>query len=208
MIRVYSNKIFNWIILIISVLKLIDIFFPLTQEFEFLNVLILRIILFIISILSVLSFFLKKINKEFYTRLFLLANFILPQIAVYFQFLVEQLFYSFTKTDLISRPIIHLNFLIGLILFFLSLKFSKQSKIQRKNEYGLMIIFYGFFLLILNFTRIFDYDSSEFSVITFCTKILLSISIISVGNKFRIEKMKFKTTIIILLILAIISGML
>lgn len=206
--QIYSNKIFNWIILIVSVLTLIDNSFRLNQEYEFLSVLILKIILFIFPILSILSFFFKKMTKEIYSRAFILVNLIFPPVTVYFQYLVDLLFYSFNRTDLISRPTMHINFLIGLVLFFLSLKFSKQTKIQRQNEFGILIIVYGLSLLILNLTRVFNYDSVEFSVITFCMKILISISIIFVGNKLRTEKLKFKTTIIISLILAIISGML
>ncbi|WP_447950915.1 hypothetical protein [Chryseobacterium koreense] len=206
--RIYSNKIFNWVILIVSVLTVIDISSRLNQDYEFLSVLILKITLFIFPILSTLSFFLKKMNKELYSRAFILVNLIFLPISVYFQYLVDLLFYSFNRADLISKPTMHVNFLIGLILFFLSLKFSRQTKIQRQNEYAMLIIFYGLFLLILNLTRIFDNNSTEFSVITFCIKILISISIIFVGNKLRVEKLKFKTTIIISLILAIISGML
>lgn len=206
--HIYSNKIFNWIILVVSVLTLIDISSRLNQEYEFLSVLILKLTLFIFPILSTLSFFLKKMNKEFYSRAFIFVNLIFLQISVYFQYLVDLLFYSFNRTDLISGPTMHINLLIGLILFFFSLKFSRQTKIQRQKEFGMLIIFYGLYILILNLGRILDSNSTEFSVITFCIKILISISIIFVGNKLKVEKLKFKTTIIIALILAMIIGML
>ena len=205
--EIYSNKIFNWIILIVSVFSLIDTSYHLIQEFEFFNVLTLRIILFIVPILSILSFFIKKLNKEFYSRLFIIVNLIVLQIAIYFQFLVDQFFYFVTRTDLISNPVLHINFIIGLVLFFLSIKFSKTPKIERQNEYGIMIILYGIFLIVLNFTKFFDYDSENFSV-KFVIKFLLSISIIFLANKSRTEKLKFKTTIIFFLILTIINGML
>jgi len=206
--EIYSNKIFNWIILIVSVLTLIETSYRLTKEFEFFNVLTLRIILFIVPILSIFSLFIKKLNKEFYSRLFIIVNLIALQIAIYFQFLVDQLFYLVTRTDLISNPILHINFIIGLVLFFLSIRFSKTPKIERQSEYGIMIILYGIFLIVLNFTKFFDYDSVKFSMIKFVIKFLLIISIIFFANKLRTEKLKFKTTIIIFVILTIINGML
>lgn len=206
--QIYSNKIFNWIILIVSILNLIDISSRLNQKYEFVSALILKITLFILPILSALSFFLKKMNKELYSRSFILVNLIYLPIFVYFQYLVNLLFYSFNRTELISKPTMHLSFFVGLILFFLSLKFSKQTKIQRQNEYGKLIIFYGLFLLLLNLIQIFDNNSTNFSVITFCIKILVSISIIFIGNKLRTERLKFKTTLIIVLILAMINGIL
>lgn len=206
--EIYSNNIFNWVLVIISVLTLIDTSNLLSQEFEFLNVLTLRIILFVIPILSILSFFVSKLSKEFYSRLFILANLIALPLAIYYRFLVDKLFYLVIRTDLVSSPVIHLKFLIGIILFYLSIKFSQQSKPQRQNGYGILMIIYGLFSVILSFTKIFDYDPANFSIIEFVAKLILSIGIIFIGNRLRINKMKFRTSIIITVILAIICGML
>lgn len=204
--ELYSNRIFDCVIFTISVLSFIDSAYLLTQDFENFNVLTVKTVQFIISILSISSFFFINLHVEFYSRLFILAKFILPPIAVYFQFAIDQLFYLLTRTTLISNPIIHSNFLIGIVLFLLSNKFSQGSKIQRQGEYGTMIMLYGIFLLLLTVTKVFDSDN--ISIIIFVVKLLLSVSIIFVGRKFGTEKLKCKAAIISTLILAIISGML
>lgn len=206
--KIFSNNIFNWILIIISTLTLIDTAYLLSKEFEDLNLLFLRIVLFIIPTLSLLSFFVTKLNKEFYSRLFVLANLIAMPFAIYYQFIIDQLFYLVTRTDLISNPAIHINFLIGLVLFYYSIKFSQDSKTKRQGDYGLMIMFYGLFLIILNVTKIFDYEPENFSLIKFVIKLFLNVGIIFIGNRLRLNKLKFKTSIITTIILGMIYGML
>ena len=206
--NVFSNKIFNWILVIISILTLIDSAYLLSKEFAYLNVLFLRIVVLVISTSSLLSFFILKLNKEFYSRLFILGNLILIPLLIYYSFLVDQLLYSVTRTDLVSNPAIHIKFLIGFILFYYSIKFSQESKTDRQREYGLMIMLYGLFLIILNFTKVFDYTSQDFSLIEFIIKIIMSSGIIFTGNRLRLGKLKFKTSIIITIIIAVVFGML
>jgi len=206
--KIFYNNSFNWILAIISILTLIDTAYLLSKEFDYLNVLFLRIVVFVISTLSLLSFFILKLNKEFYSRLFILGNLILVPLLIYFSFLVDQLLYSVTRTDLVSNPAIHIKFFTGFILFYYSIKFSQESKTKRQSEYGLMIMLYGLFLIILNFTKVFDYTLEEFSLIEFVIKIILSSGIIFTGNRLRLNKLKFKTTIIITTIIAIVFGVL
>lgn len=206
--KVFLNKIFNWILIIISVLNSIDNIYLLRKEFEDINILFLRIAVFTISTLSFLSFFILKLNKEFYSRLFILANLILLPLLIYYSFLVDQLLYSVTRTDLVSNPAIHIKFLVGLVLLYYSIKFSQESKLQRQSDYGVMIMLYGLFLIILNFTKVFDYTSEDFSLIEFVIKIILSSGIIFTGNRLRLNKLKFKTTIIITTIIVVVFGVL
>ncbi|MDF2553692.1 MAG: hypothetical protein K0R77_2967 [Chryseobacterium sp.] len=202
--EIYSNKIFNWILIVISIITLIDTSYLLTTDFEYCNVLTLRIILFIIPALSLLSFFVIKLNKEFYSRLFILANLIAPIISIYYRFLVDLLFYSVTRTDVISNPAIHVKLLIGIILFHFSIKFSKNSEKQRENEYGIMTMIYGIFLIILSCSKLFHTDSFNFSVIEFIIKVLLCFGVVLIGNKLRLEKITFKKYLILTLILTVV----
>jgi len=205
--EIYSNKIFNWVLITISVLVLIDSSYLLANEFEYLNVLILRITLTIIQILSFLSFFINKLNKELFSRLFILANLIFIPFVIYFQFLVDAIIYSITRLNLISNPILHTKFLIGLILFYLSMKYSNKSKLQKHTECGIIIMIYGFFLIVLTFTKIFDYDSAGFSIIDFLIKLLFTIGIIFIGNRLRINKLNLKKSLIIIGVLATICAL-
>ncbi|WP_379964537.1 hypothetical protein [Epilithonimonas sp. UC225_85] len=205
--KVFSNNVFNWILIIISVLNSIDNIYLLSKEFEDLNILFFRIVVFTISSLSFLSFFILKLNKEFYSRLFILANLILLSLLIYYSFIVDKLLYSVTRTDLVSNPAIHIKFFIGIILFYYSIKFSQESITKRQSDYGLMIILFGLFLIILNFTKVFDYTSGNFSLIDFIIKLFLSAGIIFIGNRLRLSKLKFKASIIITIILAVICGM-
>ena len=206
--KIYSNKIFNWILLIVSLLILIDNFSRINRSIEFNSAIVLKIALVIFPILSALSFFVKKLNKEFYSRAFILLNLIFPPIYLYYQYLIHLLIYSINRTDLISTPIIHFYFFIFLVLFYLSLRLSKQTNKQRQKEYGMMLMIYGIFLLIINITTNFDSHSVYISEITSLIKILISIAIIFLGNKLRFHKIKFKKTIILSIFIAIINSFL
>ena len=206
--KIYSNKIFNWILLIVSLLILIDNFSRINRSIEFNSAIVLKIALVIFPILSALSFFIKKLNKEFYSRAFILLNLIFPPIYLYYQYLIHLLIYSINRTDLISTPIIHFYFFIFLVLFYLSLRLSKQTNKQRQKEYGMMLMIYGIFLLIINITTNFDSHSVYISEITSLIKILISIAIIFLGNKLRFHKIKFKKTIILSTFIAIINSFL
>lgn len=205
--EIYSNKIFNWILIIISILIIIDSFYLLTTEFEYLNILTLRITLIIIPFLSLLSFFVNRLNKELFSRIFILANLIFIPFTIYFQFLVDAIIYSITRINLISNPILHSKFLIGLLLFYLSIKYSHKNKFQRQKEYGIIIMTYGIFLIVLTITKIFDYNFTDFSTIEFVLKLILSIGIFFIGNKLRINKLNFKKSITITGILATICAL-
>lgn len=203
--KIYASEIFNWVLLIISVVTLIDTSYLLTREFEFLNVLVLRIVLFVVPVLSIVSFFTEKLRKEFYSRLFILVNLIALPVIIYYQFLVDQFIYMVTRTDLISSPAIHVKFLIGIILFYLSLKFSKTTKAEKQREYGIVMMIFGGFLILISVTKIVD--SVNFSMIQFAVKLVLSFGIIYIGNRLRNNNLKFKTAMILAALLAIISGM-
>lgn len=200
---IYSNKIFNWILVLISILTLIDSSYLFIRKFDVLNVIILGFFLCAISISSILSFFVKKLNDEFYTRLFIVSNLLLT-LYIYCQFGLNKILYAITRTDLIANPIIHFRFLVGIILFFLTLKFSKKSTQQHETEYGIMMMIYGLFLIILNVTTLFD--SSDFSVIKFIIKLLISFGILILGNWLRLKKIKFKLAVISVIILALICS--
>ena len=206
--EIYSSRIFNWILVIFSALTLIDKSYLLFNEFEHLDQLIIRLFFVIITTLSLLSFFIVKLNKEFYSRLLILTALITPGIIIYYRFLVDLSLYLLTRTDLISNPNIHLNFIIGIILFYFSIKYSRTSKIERHKEYGIVIIIYSLFLIISNWSIFIDHDSAELSIGKTITKSFLNIAMIFIGNKLRLQEIKFKKAIIIIIILILISGML
>lgn len=200
----YTNKIFNWIVLLVSVLFLLDSMHRLTQEFYHFNGVFLRVTLAVSSLLSVLSFFIKKLKGALFSRVFILANLILVPLSIYFQFLVDATMYLAIRFDLISNPLLHVKFLLGLILFYGSIRYSRQSKLQRHNEYGLISMMYGVFLGMLTGLKIVDYDVIDFAILQFILKLMLSFWIVFWGNKLRIGSLNFKKGISIIVLLIFI----
>lgn len=125
-------------------------------------------------------------------------------LAVYYRFLVDHVMYSFTRTELISNPAMHINFLIGIVLFCFSMKFSRLTIKQRHSEFGTLIIIYTAFLLLHASAKITNLETQNFSVIEFIIVVLLGIGFIFTGNNLRTLKFKFKTAIITSIILFMI----
>lgn len=200
----YTNKIFNWIVLLVSVLFLLDSMHRLTQEFYHFNGVFLRVTLAVSSLLSVLSFFIKKLKGALFSRVFILANLILVPLSIYFQFLVDATMYLAIRFDLISNPLLYVKFLLGLILFYGSIRYSRQAKTQRHNEYGLISMMYGLFLVLLTGLKIVDYDVIDFAILQFILKLMLSFWIVFWGNKLRIGSLNFKKGISIIVLLIFI----
>lgn len=204
--EIYSNKIFNWTLVIISILRLIGSSYLLTEEFNFFNTLFERIFLFVISILSILSFFIKKMNNEFYSRFFIVATLISPYLSIYYHFVSDKLFHSIPSTYFIytitQAPISHFIFLFGIIMLFLSIKFSKKTIKQRESEYGIMIMIYSLYVIILCFI---DYFQILLSIKFVGIRLLLSLGILLIGNRLRLEKIRFINAIILVLILDLMN---
>lgn len=203
--EIYTNKIFNWVLIILSLIVLIEKSISLFQEYQFMNVLIVKMFLFFVPLFSLISFFVKKFSKEFYSKLFLGINFIVPLITLLYHFLVDLIIYSISRTELISNPIFYLNFFVGILLFYLSIKFSKNSKVEQQIDYGKIFLILGFFLILFNTTSF--YDSENFSMTEILIKFLICIVIVFVANKLRTNLIKFKKAILIISILFFVYGL-
>ena len=88
--EIYKNKIFNWVLIILSLFILIEKSISLFQEYQFMNVLIVKMFLFFVPLFSLISFFVKKFSKEFYSKLFLVINFIVPLITLLYHFFYQE----------------------------------------------------------------------------------------------------------------------
>lgn len=200
--EIYSNRIFNYIVLLISVLGTIDTYISSKSEIDSLNIALLNIVLIVLPGLSALSFFVKRLNTEIYSRLFIVGSIIMLPLSIYYTFLSDFILYSFSRTYLISNPIILANLLIGIILFYYSLKFSKLAKVQRESEYGAIIMILGIFLLLLTISK--SLDQEPIKVVQYIIGLLLSAGITFIGNRLRLKKLRLKTVVITTILITLI----
>src|SRR5690606_17204312 len=123
-------------------------------------------------------------------------------LSIYYTFLSDLILYSFSRTYLISNPIILANLLIGIILFYYSLKFSKLAKVQRESEYEAIIMILGIFLLLLTISK--SLDQEPIKVVQYIIGLLLSAGITFIGNRLRLKKLRLKTAVITTILITLI----
>lgn len=200
--EIYSNRIFNYIVLLISVLGIIDTYISSKSEVDSLNIALLNIVLIVLPGLSALSFFVKRLNTEIYSRLFIVGSIIMLPLSIYYTFISDLILYSFSRTYLISNPIILANLLIGIILFYFSIKFSKLDKVQRERDYGAIIMILGMAMLLLTTSKFIDQEPIQ--VVQYFVALLLSAGITFIGNRLRLKKLRLKTAVITTILITLI----
>lgn len=200
--EIYTNRIFNYIVLLLSVLSILDTYISSKSEVDYFSVALLDIVLIVLPGLSALSFFVKRLNTEIYSRLFILGSIIMLPLSIYYTFISDLILYSFSRTYLISNPIILANLLIGIILFYFSIKFSKLDKVQRERDYGAIIMILGMAMLLLTTSKFIDQEPIQ--VVQYFVALLLSAGITFIGNRLRLKKLRLKTAVITTILITLI----
>jgi len=123
-------------------------------------------------------------------------------LSIYYTFISDLILYSFSRTYLISNPIILANLLIGIILFYFSIKFSKLDKVQRERDYGAIIMILGMAMLLLTTSKFIDQEPIQ--VVQYFVALLLSAGITFIGNRLRLKKLRLKTAVITTILITLI----
>lgn len=209
--QTFSNKYFDWILIAVTVLCLIDLVPNLFSKFEFFGSYLLRVTFALVSIVALISLIAKKGNGERYSRFFIIVGLIVPSLLIFNQFLTDLIFYGVNRTSLLQNPILHLKFVIGIGLFILTLKYSKQTKSDRTEDYGILTSYIGIFLILLILIRTIEPNFistlNNVPIWKFITKTIIGLVIVYLGYRLKNENMKLKTCIILALISMFIFGL-
>ena len=206
--QTFSNKYFDWFLIAITILFLIDTLPNLFNKFEYFSSYLLRITFASVSIVALISLLTKNGNGERYSRFFMIIGLILPSLIIFNQFLTDLLFYGINRENLIQNPILYLKFIIGITLFILTIKYSKQTKSDRIQDYGILTNYIGIFLISLILIRTiepnFISDLNNVPIWKTITKAILGLVIVYLGYRLKNENMKLRTCIILVLISMVI----
>jgi len=209
--QTYSNKYFDWILIAITAIFSINSVINLFNKFDFFSSYLIRLTLALVSTVALTSLIVKNGNGERYSRFFIIIGLILPNLFFFNQFLTDLLIYEINRISLIQNPIINLNFILGIILFILTIKYSTENKLNRIKDYGILINYIGIYLIGLIITKSieanFIADLNNIPIWKIITKTIIGLSIIYLGYRLRNEKMKLKTCLILTLISMFIYGL-
>lgn len=209
--QTFTNRYFNWVLIAITLLSSIGSLINIFNEFEFFSNYLVRIIFALTSILALISLIAKNGNGEKYSRFFIIVQIIIPSLLVFNEYLTYLLFYGLNRINLIQSPIIYLNITIGIILFLLTVKYSRENKLSRINDYGILISYFGIFLIALTLIRSIENsffpNLNKISIWETTIKSIIAISIIFLGYRLVNQKIKLKTCIILSILSMFIYGL-
>lgn len=207
----FSHKYLDWILIVISLLFSVDSILILFNEFDFFSTFTLRLIFAFVSVLALISLLVNNLNGERYSRIFIIVATIIPAIIILNQFFTDLIFYGISRTDLLQNPILFLKAIIGIILFILIIKYSRQTKSERRKDYGILAMSIGIFATIFVIIKAIQTNTmeglQELPLWKLITKSLIGLIVAYFGLRLKNDKIKLKSCIIITLILMLIYNL-
>jgi len=209
--KTFLHRILDWVLILISFIFSVLAVWDLTNGFEFFSNYLLKIAILLISITALFSLLIPKINGERFSRIFILAVLIIPAALIANQFITDLVFYGATRTDLLKSPILYLNLIGGIILLYLTLKYSKQQKQDRKKDYGILIIGVGVFAICYVLSQTiepnFSSDLNNYPIWKTIAKSIIGIVTLIIGIRMKDQKIKFNKGLILTLIIMFVFGL-
>jgi len=209
--QIFSNKYFDWILIAITVFFSTDLILNLFREFGYFSSFFLQITFAFTSIVTLISLFVKNGNSERCLRFFIIVGLIIPSLFIFNQFITDLLFYGIYRSNLLQNPILHLKFILGILLFILTIKYSKQTKSDRIKDYGILTSYTGIFLIVLILIRAieptFFIELNNVSIWKIIVKIIIGSLIVYLGYRLINENIKLKTCAILSIIAMFIYGL-
>ena len=209
--KIFSNRILDWSLIGVSLLFVLLTVWNLAGSFEYLSSYLVRIAFALTSLMAFLSLLIAKINGERFSRIFILVTLIFPAVLIANQFTTDLVFYGATRTDLLQNPLLFLKLVGGIMLFYLTLKYSRQQEAERIKDYGILIIGVGIFTICYVLTRTvepnFNSDLNDYPIWKTIVKSVMGIATLIIGTRIKNEKIKFIKGLIWTIVLMFIFGL-
>lgn len=209
--QTFSLKYVDWIIIIVSLLFSINAVNNLLSPIEFPSSFLLRIIFALAPTIALISLFLKKMNGERFTRIFVMVSLIIPPILLLNQIFTDFVLYGANRFDLLENPILlFINLVLGIVLLYLVTKHSNQTSLERIKDYGILIILIGVFaiiyVLLMTIQPNMYEELNDYPIWKTCIKSVIGIVIIVFGFRLKNEKLTLKTCLIFVMISLFVYG--
>lgn len=209
--QTFSNKVFNWALIGISLIFSVLTIMSLYDRFDFFSVYLIKIVFAFISVTALISLIVKEINGELYSRLFIVTVVIFPGIFVLNEFITDLVFYGAYRPNLLRNPTLFFQLLSGITLLYFAIKFSKQPRSARTIDYGILIIGIGIYTILYVMTRFIEpflnLKIIEYPIWKAIIKSIIGVATLIIGLRTKNGKIKFKKSLILTIILVFIFGL-
>ena len=209
--KIFAHKVFDWILIGISLIFSVLTFMNLMNGFEYFSSFILRITFAFVSATALISLLIQKFNGERLSRIFIIVSLIIPAILIFYQYLIDLVFYGVNRLNLLQNPTLFLKLIGGIVLLYFAIKFSKQEKVDRIKDYGILIIGIGTFticyVLIRTIEPNLNSELTDYPIWKTIIKTIIGILTLIIGIRIKNLKTKFNKGLILTLILMFIFGL-
>ncbi|HLP63106.1 hypothetical protein [Flavobacterium sp.] len=172
----------------------------LAMEFDLFSSYLMRISNTLLSILALTSLLFSKLNGERFVRFFIIGVLIFPMLLLVNQYCIDLLIYGINRTNLLQNTVLNLFGIVGVVLYLASYRFSKQTKVERQKDIGLLILGIGFFItvrtIIIAIESNFVPDMNKMSLVESGIKISIILILFLLGYKMSTGKIKFNKGIL------------
>ena len=198
--KTFSNSYFDLILIMITSYFTIISIQKLAMEFDLFSSYLMRISNTLLSILALTSLLFSKLNGERFVRFFIIGVLIFPMLLFVNQYCIDLLIYGINRTNLLQNTVLNLFGIVGVLLYLASYRFSKQTKVERQKDIGLLILGIGFFItvrtIIIAIESNFVPDMNKMSLVESGIKISIILILFLLGYKISTGKIKFSKGIL------------
>ena len=156
LLPIYRKDWFNRLFLLVIVLCGFDRMFVVFQSDLSPTTVSLNLVILVSCLLAALSFFIPRLAKESYSRFFLIVQFLVVPAYFVYRFLADALFYSLIRTVLLEYYVIYSFVLVGCIGLYFSNRFSRLSKLKRRQQYGTYLQVGAGIVLVLGLAKLVE----------------------------------------------------
>ncbi|WP_300675248.1 hypothetical protein [Soonwooa sp.] len=197
----YSNKNFNWILTVVTLMFVLFHLDSLFFSYDIIAELFESIFYLLLALLAFLSLLPNKLNGEKFVLFYVTCFLLVVPLSSYAEYLMRVLKYGYSSAPF-AFPVINLCFLLGILLTFFCNKFSMKNKDEIKRYYGFFFIIYGSYLFLKIILD--DFNFMKFFDVYFIIQVCICFLVAFIGNRIATSKTKFLSGILLIALMLLI----
>lgn len=197
----FSNKVFNWLMVLTSLFFTTFHLWTILGSLHFNLINTFQTLFFTgLALMSLLSLIIRRADGEKFSTLFILGNLLLFPVSFFVPFFTREFKYGFTG-NYFEFPVMYWIFLIGLVMFYFSKKYSRSTQEKRNHYFRIFSIVTGIFLIITLFLIEASTSGYSFTLTKYLIFALVAAILFSLGYQTKYTYLKGSTLLLLIFIL-------
>lgn len=198
----FQNSLLRLVLFTLAFIAALESLWAISHGNRDLSSAVLHLLSLLLAVLALASYFLPALRKEIFMRLFLLGKLILPALFVYCTFVVDALFYSALRPSLLQNIYLNVAFVIGILLFYLSVRYSNTTKTELQREFRVLLLLFLAFVVLWEIIKLVETPSA---ILPSAIKLGLAVTALFIGFKTYQFRLKFAKAMALIAVLLLIK---